>query len=188
MTTSVKVLGSVGLNGSGKDAVVDYLSQEYGWAKISIGDMVRELAIEMNLPLTSKSLHEISERYIASNGERFFPQTVVQKIRASGWKKTAVSGIRTEADVYTFQEAFGSDFIVVLIECPDEIRFKRMMSRSEDRDPKLFEEFLVRDREEEELFKLSKTFSYAKYKIANDGTFEEFHMRIDELLSSLALA
>jgi len=185
---AVKVLGALGLNGSGKDTVVDYLSQKHGWHKVSLGDITRELAIRLNKPLSSESLHEITRQYIAKQGDRVFSRMAVEKIRANGWRRIAVSGIRSEADALTFQNEFESAFFLVLVECPDEMRFKRMVSRSEDRDPKSFEDFLVREREEEEIFKLSKTFPYAKYKIVNDGTLEEFHSRINELVSKLGIA
>jgi dephospho-CoA kinase len=185
---AVKVLGAVGLNGSGKDTVVDYLSQKHGWHKVSLGDITRELAIRLNKPLSSESLHEISKQYIAEQGNGFFSRMAVEKIRANGWRRIAVSGIRSEADALTFQNEFESAFFLVLVECPDEMGFKRMVSRSEDRDPKSFEDFLVREREEEEIFKMSKAFSYAKYKIVNGGTLEEFHSRINELVSTLGIA
>jgi dephospho-CoA kinase len=184
----VKVLGAVGLNGSGKDTVVDYLSQKYGWHKVSIGDMTRELALRLNKPLSSESLHEITKEYIAKHGDRFFSRMAVEKIKSNWWRKTAVSGIRSEADALTFRNEFGSAFFLVLVECPNEIRFKRMVARSEDRDPKSFEDFVVREREEEEIFKMSKTFSYAQYKIFNGGTLEELHRRIDDLVRKIRIA
>jgi dephospho-CoA kinase len=183
-----KVLGAVGLNGSGKDTVVDYISQKYGWHKLSIGDITRELAIRLNRPLSSESLHEITKQYIAKHGDRFFSRMAVERIKSNGWRRTAVSGIRSEADALTFRNEFESSFFLVLVECPNEMRFKRMVARSEDRDPKSFEDFVVREREEEEIFKMSKTFSYAQYKIFNGGTLEELHRRIDELISKLGIA
>ena len=39
-----RIVGILGRNGSGKDEVADYLQRQYGFAKISIGDIVRDIA------------------------------------------------------------------------------------------------------------------------------------------------
>ena len=39
------VLGAVGLNGSGKDALIEYLHERHGIQMLSMGDVVRELGM-----------------------------------------------------------------------------------------------------------------------------------------------
>jgi dephospho-CoA kinase len=42
----MKVIGVVGLNGSGKDELVDYLHQRCGIPVLSAGDIARDIAAE----------------------------------------------------------------------------------------------------------------------------------------------
>lgn len=62
------VLGAVGLDGSGKDALIEYLHERHGLPMLSMGDLVRDMAARRGLRPTRSSLHEISQQAIEQHG------------------------------------------------------------------------------------------------------------------------
>ena len=77
------VLAAVGKNGTGKDFFLEYVAKTYGFPMISIGDVVRELAAADGLELTRDNLHATSKKYMTANGQTFFPELIVKKIKES---------------------------------------------------------------------------------------------------------
>jgi dephospho-CoA kinase len=68
----MKVIGVIGLNGSGKDEVVKYLHQRYAVPLLSVGDIVREIAGQEDKEPTRDNLDEITRRYFAKYGQGYF--------------------------------------------------------------------------------------------------------------------
>jgi len=179
----MKVIGIVGLNGSGKDELVDYLHQRCGVPMLSAGDIVREIAKEESIARTRANLHEISQEYMTQYGKGYFMKRLIEKIEEREWEAVAISGIRTPADVETLRAHFGEDLVVVHVEVTDSfVRYQRVKRRGKLRDPETYEDFLRQDATEEEMFHVSETIQHADMTINNDGTLEAFHRRIEESL------
>ena len=183
------VVGAVGLNGSGKDEVIERLRKKFGVPTVSTGDITREIAQAEGIEPTRDKLHAISQRCWAEYGREYYPRRVIRKIAEQGWRVAAVTGIRTPIDVRVFRDRYGEDFILVHVEVTDpRVRFERVVKRGEARDPRAYQEFLQQDESEEAVFRLQETISMATMKINNDGSLEEFHAAIDELASQMGLS
>ena len=78
------------------------------------------------------------------------------------------------------------DFILVGIDAPIEIRFKRLKERNRVGDAKTLEEFKKQEQRENlnnaTNQQLDETFKLAKKVIVNDGSLEELHKKIDDLI------
>ena len=113
---------------------------------------------------------------------------VAEEIKKKGWDIAGISGIRAPADVHILKEFFGDAFILLRVEVTDpRQRFQRVLLRHEGRDPEKYEEFLVQDRSEEEVFHIHKTAAMADYALKNDGTLDNLHRRIDKLVKAKKL-
>ena len=77
----MKIIGVIGLNGSGKDEVVNYLNKHYNIPLISIGDIVREIASKEGIEPTRDNLDNITRQYFAQFGEGYFLKQIVERIR-----------------------------------------------------------------------------------------------------------
>jgi dephospho-CoA kinase len=184
-----KVIGVVGKIGSGKDEVLKYLKAKYGIPYLSTGDLVRDLAAKEGLPPTRENLEIISEKCFIEMGKGCFVRMVADEIKKNGWKTAGISGIRAPADVHILKEMFGNGFILLRVDVADtKLRFQRILRRHEARDPEKFEEFLVQERGEEEVFHVDKTAAMANYALKNDGTIEDLHKQIDTLVKSKKLS
>jgi len=183
---SVKVIGVVGRIGSGKDEVLKYLRVKYGVPYISTGDLVRDMAAKEGIAPTRENLDIISERCFLQKGKGCFVRMAAGEILKKGWKVAGISGIRAPADVNILKELFGPDFILLRIDITDpKLRFQRIRHRHEKRDTDSYEEFLVQDHSEEELFHISKTVALSDYALKNDGTLDDLHRQVDKLAKSI---
>lgn len=181
----MKVIGAVGRNGSGKDEILKYLKAAYGVPFFSTGDMVRRIAAEEGLEATRDNLRAISERWFRERGEGCFVRLLAERIKEETYRTVGISGIRSLADVTILRESFGDDFILIRVTMSDpKQRYERMVARGEERDPRSYEEFLTLDRKEEELFRIQEAGNQAQYTVANDGTLDDLHRAIDDLVEN----
>lgn len=175
------VIGAVGLNGSGKDALIQYLHERHGIPMLSMGDLVREMAAQQGMRPTRSNLHELSQRAIEQQGAGFFASTLIAQIEKASWDAVGITGIRSPADVRTFREHFGDDFVLVHVRVNDAFtRFERVQDREEARDPQSYERFLRQDQEEKEMFQIEEAAGMADITIDNDGSLKSFHQEIEE--------
>ncbi len=179
----MKIIGAIGRIGSGKDAVVDYLSHKYNLPSVSVGDMVREMAEEKGLSLARENLERIASECIGKHGKEFFMKRVIQRIREKGWNRAGVTGIRTPDNVRYLKHEIEEDFILfhVYVEDPH-IRYKRLTRRGREGDPQSYEDFLKQDRKEEETFHIKQASAMADYSLDNSGTLEDLHLQLDEIM------
>jgi dephospho-CoA kinase len=179
----MKVIGVVGLNGSGKDEVVKYLNKQYGIKLISVGDLVREIAEREGVEPTRDNLDEITRKHFARYGKGYFLKLVVEKIRQNKWECTGISGIRSPEDVMILKEAFKEDFVLIYVYITDpQVRYARMQKRGSQRDNMTYEDFLKQDQVSQELFRIYEVIKMAQISISNDGALADMYHRIDDLV------
>ena len=185
---NTRVIGTVGKIGSGKDEVLKYLRDRYGIPFISTGDIVRGIAKEEGREPTRENLEEISERYFRKLGKGCFVKMAADEIVRRKWKFAGLSGIRTPADVRILKERFGDGFTLIRVEVTNpRQRFQRLKLRHEGRDAATYDAFLEQDRNEEEVFKVSKAGAMADYMVRNDGSLADLHRRIGALIRTRKL-
>jgi len=178
------IIGVIGQNGSGKDEVIKYLHRRYDVPLLSTGDMVRQIAAEKGIEPTRPNLQKISEEYFRQHGRGCFVRLMLEQIKKNGWKTAGITGIRSPEDVRILRDAFGKDFTLIHVYVTDpRVRYERMTKRSEARGPQGYEQFLANDRREEEIFSISEAIKQADYSLSNDGTLEELHRQIEEILN-----
>jgi dephospho-CoA kinase len=179
------VIGVVGKIGSGKDEALRYLKSKYGVPFISTGDVVRRIAADEGRKPTRENLEEISERFFRERGEGCFVKMAGEDILRNGWKAAGISGVRSPADVSTLKAMFGRSFVLLRVDIADpKLRYGRLVRRREGRDPVTYEQFQAQDEAEERIFKTGEAGRTADFSLSNDGTIEELHHRIDELVAS----
>ncbi|HET58259.1 MAG TPA: hypothetical protein ENN35_07455 [Deltaproteobacteria bacterium] len=179
----MKIIGSVGKNGSGKDEVLKHIRTAYGIPFYSTGDMVREIAAREGIEPTRENLGAISKRYFDDMGEGCFIRLLADRIRDEHPTAVGISGVRSLADVTVLKSVFGGDCVLVNVEVSySRLRFERLAGRGEERDPESFEQFLEQENREEELFHIEEAQDMADFTILNNGTLDDLHEAIDHLI------
>lgn len=179
----MKIIGIVGLIGSGKDEAANYIAERYSYRIINMSDIFREILRSEGIEPTRKNLQE--ER--VKRGMRFLAQEVVKRIKnmaKKGVEKIVITSVRRPEDYEIVKKAFG-DYKLIQIFADKEKRFERMKKRGRPGDPKTLEEFEKQENKDKEIFEFEKTFKYADYKIDNNGTKEDLRNKIDELMKRI---
>jgi dephospho-CoA kinase len=179
----MQVIGTVGLPGSGKSEAAA-VAEELGVPVVTMGDVIRQECRDRGLdPATHHG--EIARTLREENGpsavaERSLP-VIREKLKESD--AVLVDGIRSDAEVDIFENAFGEDFLLVSIEAPFEARAERLDLRGRDASADAGGESLA-ERDERELgFGMGEAMERADITIENDRTLEAFHERIRTLLA-----
>jgi dephospho-CoA kinase len=178
----LKVIGAVGRIGSGKDTAIKYISKKCSIQILSIGDIAREMAKNAGLSATRESLQKITENCYKKYGRTYFIEETIRRIERANCPRMLITGIRAPTDVTTLRKRFLDDFVLICVRADERKRFQRLLSRREPRDPKTWQQFLEQDRTEEKIFQLDEACRLADYRIDNDGTVEELHQKIDEII------
>ena len=180
IATPTRVVGLVGRNGAGKDAVVDYLHARCGVVKLSAGDLVRDIAEREQMEPTRANLHAVSLRVMRLEGQDVFARRLIAEIEEHDWRAVAVSGVRSPHDAGAFKVYYGDNFRLVHVRVGDpERRFQRLQGREASRDPESRAAFREQEREEESHFQIGSTIALADVTIDNHGTVADLHRRIE---------
>ena len=179
----MNVLGIVGLPGSGKSEAAA-VARELGVPVVTMGDVIRAECRERGLdPATdhgtvARALRE--ENGPAAIAERSLP---VIEDALEAHDTVLIDGIRSDVEVSAFESAFGDAFTLVSIEAPFELRTERLDIRGRDASVEEGGEALA-DRDERELsFGMDAAMEQADLTIENTDSLEDFHGRIEALLT-----
>jgi len=177
----MKVLGTVGLPGSGKGEAAA-VAREAGIPVVTMGDVIREACRDRGLDPTEHH-GEVAQALREEGGEAAIAERSLPQIRSAldDTETVVVDGLRSPAEVERFEAAFGDAFTIVSIEAPFETRAERLTERGRDISDADHE--ALRDREERELgFGMGEVMDEADVTIENRGTLGEFRERIRTLL------
>jgi dephospho-CoA kinase len=181
----MRVLGTVGLPGSGKGELAA-VAREAGVPVVTMGDVIRQACRDRGLDpaedhgRVANALRD--EDGPAAIAERSLPQ-VRRALAESDTDTVVVDGLRSMVEVERFTEAFGEAFSIVSVEAPFDLRAERLGDR--DRDGSDGDLERLRAREERELgFGMGEVMAAADYRIENTGSLSAFRRRVRELLAS----
>jgi dephospho-CoA kinase len=179
----MKVIGTVGLPGSGKGEAAA-VAREAGVPVVSMGDVVRAACRDRGLDPAdhhgevARALRE--ESGPAAVAERSLP-LVEDALADSETGTVVVDGLRSPAEVTAFEDAFGDAFRLVSIEAPFEVRADRLERRG--RDASDTDRSALRDREEREReFGMGEVMAAADVVVENTGSLSALRERVREVL------
>ena len=184
------IIGLTGKNAGGKGEVASYLKIKY-FIYYSLSDIIREEATKRGLEHSRDNLIKIGNEL----REKFAPNYLAQQInlkikniiRDNPKQNFVIDSIRSPFEAKELMK--NKNFTLVGIDTPIEVRFKRLLERNRIGDAKTLEDFKLQ--EERENLKsdtnqqLNETFKMSAEIIRNDGTLEQLHTKIDDLLNHL---
>lgn len=177
----MKVIGTVGLPGSGKGEAAS-VAREMGVPVVTMGDVIRSECRERGLEPAehhgeiATALRE--EEGPAAIAERSLP---LIEVELESSEVVLVDGLRSEHELDRFRERFGEEFVLVSVEAPFDLRAERLSDR--DRDDSDVDREALRQREERELgFGMGEVMDRADVVVDNTDSLERFRERIRTLL------
>ncbi|MEW5995856.1 MAG: AAA family ATPase, partial [Candidatus Zixiibacteriota bacterium] len=170
---SLKVVGLVGLQGSGKTEVVKAMA-EFDAPSVRMGDVVWQEIRRRGLKINEKNVAEVANEFRAQDGMGAIAKRCIPLINEKGKGKRAVlvDGIRGIAEVDEFRKVFGEDFSLISVWATETTRHSRISSRVREDDARGIESFRAKDRRELS-WGLGEAMALADYLIVNEGTLAE---------------
>jgi dephospho-CoA kinase len=179
----MKLLGTVGLPGSGKSEAAA-VARAAGVPVVTMGDVIRDEC--RNRGLDPAQHHGEMAKTLREEGgpgaiaERSLPE-IESALSESASETVLVDGLRSPAEVDRFEAVFGDAFVLVSVEASFETRAERLADR--ERDASDGDREALRDREERELgFGMGDVMDRADVRIENTGSLATFRERIRGLL------
>jgi dCMP deaminase len=184
------IIGLTGSLAAGKGVVSDFL-KEQGFIYLSLSDELRERLKQGKVELTRENLQKWGNRLREEYGSSVLAKLVSEKINAQKYNNSIIDGIRNPAEIQELRKL--KNFFLVSVDAPLETRFRRMVTRNRESDPKTFEEFLKVDAKDKGMGELEtgqgvgKCMEQADFTLINDGTLEEVKQKIKNLYEKIEL-
>jgi len=184
------IIGLTGRNAAGKGEVADYLKAK-GFVYHSLSDVIRDEATKRNLEHSRDILirlgNELREKHGASYLAKQISNKIKQQLKSNKNQNFVIDSIRSPFEAKELMES--KNFVLVGIDAPIELRFKRLLERNRLGDAKTLKKF--KEQEQRENLKsntnqqLDATFAMAQKVIVNDGALEDLHKKIGRMLGEL---
>ena len=172
-----KVLGFVGLPGSGKSTIIKAI-EDLGKV-ITMGDVIRNEAKKRGLEPTDENLGKIAKEIRVAGGPDIVAEKCVELIKEQKSDVIFIDGLRSMAELKVFRKSWKFPVIAALLN--EEERFKRLASRGRSDDPKTIEDLKVRD-DREIQFGILEVIDKAEYTISNEPSIDIVIKQARELI------
>lgn len=181
----IKILAVVGMSGSGKSVVVDYLTKK-GVPKVYFGGMILKEMEKRGIERTASSEREFREQIRRDEGNDWVVNQVISETRDlidAGQKRIVLDGVYSWTEYKILKHEFPGELTFVAVVVDKKMRFKRVGARVER--PFNTEEIQERDKTEIENLEKGGPIVAADYYVLNNGSIEDLHDRVDEILQEI---
>jgi dephospho-CoA kinase len=182
------IIGLTGTVGAGKGIVAQYFVKK-GFVYLSLSDELRQKAAQLNIAITRQNLHTLGNKLRKECGKGILAEIVKEKILQNFYScNVVVDGIRNPAEVEVLRSL--SNFFLIAVDAPAEIRFERIKQRNREGDPTTWHDFLQLDASElqendQTGHAILKCIYMADFHIRNDRNFASLFSELDLLFSKL---
>ncbi len=184
-----KIIAVVGMPGSGKGTLVDYLTETLHAPKVYFGGMVYEEVARRGLDIV-KDERAVREDMRAKEGPAVLAKRAgarAEELLAEGQKVIVLDGVYSWSEDKYLRHLFGEDFTTIAVVGPRSIRYKHVIERKEAHRHYTLEDIAQRDIEEIEGIEKGGPIAYADHYLLNDGTIEKFKKSIHALCQDIGL-
>jgi len=180
------IIGVVGQIASGKGILVKYLTEKLDFTAFSLSSIVHEeLEKKGRVKFTRQMLQDVGDKLRREYGDDVLAQRIIKAINEQKKDKIVIEGIRNPAEIEFLKK--NQNFILIGVKANRELRFKRVLSRGKEWDPKIYEDFLKVDRrdlgvgQQKSGQQVGKCLSYCDYILTNNKDIKDFEKKIKEL-------
>ena len=179
------IIGLTGKNGSGKTAVSDYLRSR-GFEYYSLSDAIRNEIRERGQEITRDRLINVGTELRERLGAGILAERILALLESD--HNYVIDSIRNPHEVEVLRRR--PDFTLLALEADEALRFERSRIRGREQAAQTLEQFVQEEARElnsnnPASQQLLATQQKADVAVTNNGTVEELHRRLDELLPPL---
>lgn len=176
------IIGLTGTIASGKSLIASYL-KEKGFQYYSFSDIIKEEAKKRKIVLTRENLQKLGNLLREENqDEGVLAKLILKKVKT---QKAVLDGIRNCSEIKELRKR--KDFVLIGVDAPQKLRYKRLRARARKGDPKTFNEFKEIDDKENRGYgqEVNKCLKKVDFLIINDSTISQLKKKVDSILASL---
>lgn len=178
-----KMIAVVGMCGSGKSVVCDYLVQN-GYQKIYFGGVTMQVLKEEGLEVNPENEKMIRERLRKDYGMGAYAVKLLPQISSAIENGNVVlDGLYSWNEYVILRKHFKENLKMIAVICDKELRYQRLSQREVR--PLSLEEAIDRDISEIENIKKGGPIAFSDYFIYNNSDKEECHKQIENILRRL---
>jgi dCMP deaminase len=179
------IIGLTGKNGSGKTEVSGYLKNR-GFEYYSLSDAIREEIRRRGQEITRDTLIETGNDLREKFGPGILAERMLSHLEPD--HNYVVDSIRNPHEVDVLKRR--KDFLLLAVEADQAVRFERSRKRGRENATQSLAQFIEEETRELESSnpanqQLLATRQKADLMLANEGTIEELHRKLDEMLPPL---
>ncbi len=179
-----KIIAILGLPGSGKTEVINYLMKKHNWPKVYFGDVTFDEMEKTGLEINEKNERAVREGLRVKYGRLHYAEQVIQKIE--NIKKDTnilVESLYDWNEYKLFKKKFANNFITIAIYSSPETRHKRLGQRSVR--PLTLKEAQSRDYSQIENLFQAGPIAMANWTVINESSLEKLHKQINKIITGL---
>lgn len=184
-----KVIAVVGMPGSGKGTLVEFLTEKLEAPKVYFGGMVYEEIARRGLD-NVKDEKMVREDMRTQEGPAVLAKRAGAKAKellANGDTLVVLDGVYSWSEDKYLRQEFGDDYIAIAVVGPRELRYERVVARNDAHRKYTREIIAERDIQEIENLEKGGPIAYADQYILNSEGFDQFYADAEKLCKKLQL-
>lgn len=180
------LIGLTGRIGAGKETLTEFL-REKGFIYLETSKLLKEELKKRNFEITRENMQDLGDELRKKYGAEILMKMFLEKINQDkGNKNYIIDSLRNAGEVKFLRENI-KNFVLIAVDAPQKLRFKRIIKRGKPSDPKTWEEFLKVDNRD--LFdknnplgqQVGKCMELADFKIINDCSLKKSMIKIKKI-------
>jgi dCMP deaminase len=179
------IIGLTGSNCAGKTEVSQYLVRG-GFEYYSLSDEVRQEIRKRGLEITREVLIKVGNELRRQGGPGVLAERILVQLGHD--RNYVVDSIRNPTEVEVLRQR--KDFVLMAVAANEVVRFQRSTLRGREGAARTLEQFIQEEKRELESDdpssqQLVATWRMADVVVNNDGSLEDLHKQLDEILPAL---
>lgn len=179
-----KLIAVLGMPGSGKSEVIQYLQKKYSWPKVYFGGVTLDEVKRRGLEVNEKNERLVRESLRDEFGEDHYAKVIIKKVdEIKDAPYVLADGLYSWVEYRVLKERFKDKLTLVTIHAAPKIRHARLMNRLVR--PLAKEVAESRDIAQLERFLQGNPIALSDFVIINEGSVEKLHTQVDKVIEVL---
>jgi len=179
------IIGVAGTIGAGKETLTSFFRNK-GFVYFETSAILKEILAKEGKEITRENMQNLGDELRRKEGVGALMKIMLEKALKDTSKNYIFDSLRNDGEA-EFLRKNCDKFFLVAVDAPREIRFKRILARNKQHDPKTWKEFLkvderdLHDKENHLGQQTAKLLKMADFVIINDSSLDKAMKQVEEI-------